>query len=41
MRVRELIFDQLTRAEIRQLGIIASKISAAVGPDGACAEKLT
>ncbi|ALU73413.1 MarR family transcriptional regulator (plasmid) [Rhodococcus erythropolis R138] len=39
-RVRELIFDRLTRAEIKQLGAIAVKISAAVGPDGASSEKL-
>lgn len=35
-QVRELILDRLTRAEVRQLGTIASKVSAAVGPDGAC-----
>lgn len=40
MRARELVFDRLSRAEVRQLGVIASKISVAVGPDGACAGKL-
>lgn len=40
-RVRELIFDQLTPTEVKQLGNIASKLSSAVGPDGACAGKLT
>ncbi len=39
-RVRELVFDQLTRAEIKQLGVIFAKISAAVGPEGACAQKV-
>ncbi|MFB2586462.1 MarR family winged helix-turn-helix transcriptional regulator [Herbiconiux liukaitaii] len=39
-RVRELVFDHLTRAEVKQLGSIAAKISAAVGPDGACSGKL-
>jgi len=38
--VRELVFDHLTRAEVKQLGAIVSKLSAAVGPDGACASKL-
>ncbi|OZC59739.1 MarR family transcriptional regulator [Rhodococcus sp. 06-621-2] len=40
-RVRELIFDRLTRAEVKQLGVIVSKISGAVGPDGASSGKLT
>lgn len=35
-RVRQLVFDHLTAAQVRQLGIIVSKISSAVGPDGAC-----
>jgi DNA-binding MarR family transcriptional regulator len=39
-RVRELIFDRLTRAEVKQLGVIASKLSASVGADGACADKI-
>ncbi len=39
-RVRELIFDNLTREEVEHLAVIAAKIAAAVGPDGACAEKL-
>ncbi|MBY4108241.1 MarR family transcriptional regulator [Rhodococcus fascians] len=38
-RVRELMFDRLTRAEIKQLGAIASTLASAVGPDGACADK--
>jgi DNA-binding MarR family transcriptional regulator len=39
-RVRNLVFDHLTQAEVEQLAAIASKISAATGPDGACAAKL-
>jgi DNA-binding MarR family transcriptional regulator len=39
-RVRELIFDRLTRAEVKQLGVIASKLSTSVGTDGACADKV-
>jgi len=39
-RVRELVFDRLSRAEVKQLGVIAAKISAAVGPEGACSGKL-
>lgn len=38
--VRELIFDKLTRAEVKQLGTIASKIADAVGPTGACSGKI-
>jgi DNA-binding MarR family transcriptional regulator len=40
-RVRELIFDNLTPTEVDQLGAIAAKLSASVGTDGACAEKIT
>ncbi|RUQ87522.1 MarR family winged helix-turn-helix transcriptional regulator [Labedella gwakjiensis] len=39
-QVRELIFDRLTPAEVEQLRTITSKLSTAVGPDGACAGKL-
>jgi DNA-binding MarR family transcriptional regulator len=39
-RVRELIFDQLTPSEVAQLGVIAKKLSASIGTDGACAEKI-
>jgi DNA-binding MarR family transcriptional regulator len=35
-RVRELVFDRLTPAQVRQLGVIAAKISAAARPDVAC-----
>lgn len=39
-RVRELVFDQLTPAEVEQLAAIASKISATVGPDGGCTDQV-
>jgi DNA-binding MarR family transcriptional regulator len=39
-RVRELIFDQLTPAETKQLAAIMTKISDATGLDGACADRL-
>ncbi|HEY5822651.1 MAG TPA: MarR family transcriptional regulator [Propionibacteriaceae bacterium] len=35
-RVRELVFDRLTRAQVRQLGVIATKIAGAAGPEGTC-----
>jgi DNA-binding MarR family transcriptional regulator len=38
-RVRELVFDQLTPAQVRQLATITAKISSAVGLDGACAPR--
>ena len=38
--VRALVFDHLTRAEVKQLGAIAAKIARSVGPDGACSGKL-
>lgn len=38
---RELVFDQLTPAQVKQLTTIASKITRAAGPDGACASRLT
>lgn len=39
-QVRKLVFDHLTRSEVRQLRAIATKIATAVGPDGAGAGKL-
>jgi DNA-binding MarR family transcriptional regulator len=36
-RVRELVFDHLTPREVEQLGRIATKLAAAVGPEGASA----
>ena len=38
-RVRELVFDQLTAAQVRQLGGIAGTLAAACGPDGGCASR--
>lgn len=39
-RVRELIFDQLTPTEVDQLGAIVTKLSATIGTDGACADRI-
>ena len=39
-RVRELVFDNLTPDETRQLAAIAEKLAAATGPDGACASRI-
>ncbi|WKK70348.1 hypothetical protein Q0F99_10620 [Rathayibacter oskolensis] len=38
--VRRLVYDHLTRDEVEQLGVIAAKIAASIGPDGACSGKL-
>jgi DNA-binding MarR family transcriptional regulator len=38
---RQLVFDQLTPAQVAQLTAIAAKIFGAAGPDGACASRLT
>lgn len=38
-RVRALVFDQLTPAQVRQLATITTKISAAFGLDGVCAPR--
>ena len=38
-RVRELVFDRLTRAQVAQLKAIASTLAAAVGPDSAGTDK--
>lgn len=39
-RVRELVFDNLTATEKKQLATIAAKIATAIGPDGACASRV-
>ena len=38
-RVRELVFDHLSAAQVRQLAGIASTLAAACGPDGGCAAR--
>lgn len=38
-RVRELVFDQLTPAQVEQLAAIAGTLAAACGPDGGCASR--
>lgn len=38
-RVRELVFDRLSAAQVRQLGAIATTLAEACGPDGGCASR--
>ncbi|GGG26577.1 MarR family transcriptional regulator [Rhodococcoides trifolii] len=38
-RVRELVFDRLTRTEVTQLRSIATTLASAVGPDGELTDK--
>jgi DNA-binding MarR family transcriptional regulator len=38
---RELVLDNLTPSQVRQLTVIATKILRAAGPDGACASRMS